>query len=96
MHRVAAASLNYPDALQVQGSYQDKPKLPFLLGKEASGVVTAVGSKVRGLRVGDVVCGVGDGGAFAEEWVAHQGSVWKVPGEWGRGFCGGWGRGGVR
>jgi len=79
--RVSAASLNYPDALQIQGSYQDKPKLPFLLGKEASGVVTAVGGKVRGWRVGDAVCGVGDGGAFAEEWVVHKASVWRVPGE---------------
>lgn len=60
---------------------QDKPKLPFLVGKEAAGVVTAVGSRVRGFRPGDVVCGVGDNGAFAGEWVLHQGSAWKVPGE---------------
>lgn len=77
--RVSAASLNYPDALQVMGSYQDKPKLPFLLGKEASGVVIRVGSKVRQIKPGDVVCGVGDAGAFAEEWVVHQASAWKVP-----------------
>lgn len=77
--RVAAASLNFPDALQVQGSYQDKPKLPFLLGKEASGVVTAVGSRVKAFRPGDIVCGVGDAGAFAEEWVVHQTSAWRVP-----------------
>ncbi|GBF97766.1 quinone oxidoreductase [Raphidocelis subcapitata] len=77
--RVAAASLNYPDALQIQGSYQDKPQLPFLLGKEAAGVVTAVGSRVRGFKVGDAAAGVGDGGAFAEEWCVHQGSAWRVP-----------------
>ncbi|KAI8473312.1 MAG: hypothetical protein J3K34DRAFT_411610 [Monoraphidium minutum] len=77
--RVVAASLNYPDALQVQGSYQDKPKLPFLLGKEASGVVTAIGGRVRGLKPGDAVCGVGDAGAFADEWVVHQASAWRVP-----------------
>lgn len=78
--RVAAASLNYPDALQVQGSYQDKPALPFLVGNEAAGTVIEVGASVRGLRPGDAVCAVGAGGAFADEWVAHQGSTWRVPG----------------
>ncbi|KIY97737.1 hypothetical protein MNEG_10225 [Monoraphidium neglectum] len=77
--RVSAASLNYPDALQIQGSYQDKPKLPFLIGKEASGVVTAVGARVKAFKPGDAVCGVGDAGAFADEWVVHQASVWRVP-----------------
>lgn len=43
-------------------------------------MVTAVGARVRGVRVGDAVAGVGDGGAFAEEWCVHQGSVWRVPG----------------
>lgn len=37
------------------------------------------------LKPGDRVCGVGDGGAFAEEWTVHQASVWRVPGEQGRG-----------
>jgi NADPH2:quinone reductase len=65
---------------------QDKPKLPFLIGKEASGVVTAVGARVKAFKPGDAVCGVGDAGAFADEWVVHQASVWRVPGElsWGQ------------
>jgi NADPH:quinone reductase-like Zn-dependent oxidoreductase len=45
-------------------------------------VVTAVGGRVRGFKPGDVVCGVGDGGAFADEWVVHQASAWRVPGAW--------------
>lgn len=34
--------------LPLETCLQDKPKLPFLLGKEASGIVTAVGAKVTG------------------------------------------------
>lgn len=39
----------------VQGQYQDKPKLPFVPGSEVSGVVTAVGSRVHSVRPGDHV-----------------------------------------
>lgn len=53
--RVYAASLNFADALVVQGLYQEKPKLPFVGGGEAAGVVVAVGSKVSALSAGDAV-----------------------------------------
>eukprot|EP00951_Prasinocladus_malaysianus_P010411 scaffold76434_cov25-Prasinocladus_malaysianus.AAC.1 len=32
--RVAAASINFADVLQLQGLYQDKPSLPFVPGNE--------------------------------------------------------------
>jgi sacsin len=32
--KVVAASLNFADALQLQGLYQDRPKLPFVPGGE--------------------------------------------------------------
>ena len=40
---VRAASVNYPDALMVQGRYQVRPDLPFVPGAECAGVVSAVG-----------------------------------------------------
>ncbi|KAG2491901.1 hypothetical protein HYH03_009853 [Edaphochlamys debaryana] len=76
---VAAASLNFPDALQIKGEYQDKPPLPFVPGSEVSGVVAAVGEGVTSLAPGDKVCAVKQGGAFAESVVAPAGAVWRVP-----------------
>ena len=53
--RVAAAGINYPDALLVEGKYQFKPRLPFVPGMELAGTVTAVGSGVTRFRPGDTV-----------------------------------------
>lgn len=65
--RVAAAGLNYPDALIVQGKYQVRPPLPFVPGMELAGTVAAVGAGVVGYRPGDAVMATGQTGAFAEE-----------------------------
>ncbi len=65
--RVAAAGLNYPDALIVQGRYQVKPPAPFVPGMELAGVVAAIGAQVKELRVGDPVMATSTTGAFAEE-----------------------------
>lgn len=54
--RVKAASLNFADALQIQGQYQEKPSLPFIPGSEVSGTVTEIGVGVRTVQVGDKVC----------------------------------------
>ncbi|QJR13367.1 NADPH:quinone oxidoreductase family protein [Usitatibacter palustris] len=60
---VRATSLNFPDALMVQGLYQVKPPLPFSPGAELSGVVRAVGEGVTKPKVGDsVVAFAGHGG----------------------------------
>jgi NADPH:quinone reductase len=60
---IHAASLNFPDALIVQGKYQIKPELPFVPGSEYAGVVDAVGEGVTHLRVGQrVACLSGTGG----------------------------------
>jgi NADPH2:quinone reductase len=63
---VKAASLNFPDALIVQGRYQVRPPLPFVPGAEFAGVVHAVGEGVSHVKPGDrVICLAGTGG-FAE------------------------------
>jgi NADPH2:quinone reductase len=64
---VAAASVNFPDALIVQGKYQAKPTLPFIPGAEVSGVIAAVGEGVDDARIGTRVLAVCGRGAFAEQ-----------------------------
>ncbi len=65
--RVRAAAVNFPDILMVQGKYQHRPALPFIVGGECAGEVLAVGEAVTRFRVGDRVMGGGFGGGFAEE-----------------------------
>lgn len=52
---VAARGVAFTDVLMVAGQYQVKPQLPFIVGGEGAGRITAVGAKVSGLRVGDSV-----------------------------------------
>ena len=56
-----------------------RPKLPFIPGSEVSGVITELGPGVKSLKLGDRVCAICMGGAFAEELVASEASVWPVP-----------------
>lgn len=63
---VRAASVNYLDALIVQGGYQEKPPLPFSPGAEAAGMVVAVGSGVTRFAPGDRVLAFAGSGCFAE------------------------------
>jgi NADPH:quinone reductase len=77
--RVAAAGVNFFDTLIIQGKYQEKPPFPFTPGGEIAGTVTAIGSSVSGLFVGDrVMAHVGHGG-FAELAVAASDAVHPIP-----------------
>lgn len=76
---VKAASINFPDALIVQGLYQFKPALPFSPGSELSGVVAAVGSGVTNAKVGDRVIAAVGHGAFAEECLADAAALLPLP-----------------
>ncbi|XP_019191970.1 PREDICTED: quinone oxidoreductase-like protein 2 homolog [Ipomoea nil] len=77
--RVKATSLNFANYLQVQGLYQEKPPLPFILGSDYSGIVDAVGPKVTKFRVGDRVCSFAALGSFAQFIVADESDLFRVP-----------------
>ena len=76
---MAAASLNFPDLLVIAGLYQFKPEPPFVPGAEGAGAVSAVGSDVTGVRVGQRVMAVGVQGAFADRWMVDASSVIPTP-----------------
>lgn len=78
--RVRACSLNFPDALIVQGLYQVKPALPFSPGAEFAGVVDRLGEGVTGLRPGDAVVAFAGHGGLAEFCVVDAARLLPLPG----------------
>ena len=76
---VRAAGVNFPDVLITYGKYQFKPALPFSPGGEAAGVVSAIGPGVTGVTVGDRVATTLLYGAYAEQIVAPELAVVKLP-----------------
>ncbi len=76
---VAAAGVNFPDTLIIQGKYQFKPDLPFSPGAELAGVVKEVGEGVGEVRPGDHVAAVLGWGAFAEETLVEASALVPVP-----------------
>lgn len=77
--KVAAAGLNFPDVLIIQGKYQFQPDLPFVPGGECAGVVEAVGSAVSRWSVGDEVIQMGIAGGFCESSVVNEHALLPKP-----------------
>src|SRR3954468_8939176 len=63
---IHAAPVNYVDVLVVGGVYQFMPTLPFIPGKSPAGIVSAVGSGVTSLAVGDRVLATAEHGGGGE------------------------------
>jgi NADPH2:quinone reductase len=76
--RHTAIGLNFIDVYDRSGLYPQKA-LPAGLGREAAGVITAIGKKVRGFRMGDRVAYVSSPGAYAELRNVAAAVVVKIP-----------------
>ena len=76
-----AAALNFPDLLQIRGKYQIVPATPCGPGKEAAGVVIAVGTDVEHIQPGNRVLVEVDYGAFAEQVTADAQRTFLLPDE---------------
>jgi NADPH2:quinone reductase len=62
--KLAASGVNFIDVYFREGRY--KAPLPFVLGQEGAGVVTAAGAEVKSVKVGDRVAWFGPFGSYAE------------------------------
>ncbi|KAK6936289.1 hypothetical protein RJ641_033319, partial [Dillenia turbinata] len=74
-----AIGLNFIDVYFRKGVYK-AASMPFTPGREAAGVVTAVGPGLTGRKVGDLVAYAGDPmGSYAEEQILPADRVVPVP-----------------
>jgi NADPH:quinone reductase-like Zn-dependent oxidoreductase len=79
---IHAASVNAADWKVRSGSYPPTAAFPYILGRDFSGIVSAVGDDVADLVVGDAVfgvCDVGQEGAYAEKIAIKAAIIAKKP-----------------
>jgi NADPH:quinone reductase len=76
---VHAAPVNFVDLLVVGGTYQFRPVPPFIPGKGPAGVVTALGSDVSMLQVGDRVLAMAEQGGYAEAVAVRADQCYRLP-----------------
>ncbi len=78
--RVKAAGINPVDTYIRGGQYAAKPNLPFTPGKDAAGIVEAVGEDVKKLEVGNRVYTANSvSGTYAEFALCEENQVWALP-----------------
>ena len=77
--KIMSCGLNFADILLKNGTYQETPQLPFVLGMEVSGVVDALGSNVTNFSIGDRVAVFGGQGGLAEYGCFDLSRCVKVP-----------------
>ncbi|MEP6869045.1 MAG: NADPH:quinone oxidoreductase family protein [Novosphingobium sp.] len=75
----AFAGISFVDVLVATGGYQIKPPVPYVPGSEVAGVIDAVGTNVSETRIGERVCTLTEGGAFAEHINVPAAEAWHVP-----------------
>ncbi|MCO8066568.1 NAD(P)H-quinone oxidoreductase [Acinetobacter schindleri] len=77
--KVHAFGINRPDILQRQGLYPMPKGVTPVPGLEVAGEVVAVGSDVNQFKVGDKVCGLTNGGGYAEYCVVPESQTLNIP-----------------
>lgn len=77
--RIAAAGVNRPDVFQRAGLYDPPPGASDLPGLEGAGHIAAIGPGVTKWAIGDPVCALFPGGAYAEYAVTHADHALPVP-----------------
>ncbi len=75
--KIAAAGVNFIDVYNREGRY--KAALPLVLGQEGAGAVSAIGSDVRDVAVGDRVAYTMTLGSYAEYAAVPADRLVKIP-----------------
>ncbi|MCP4326984.1 MAG: NADPH:quinone oxidoreductase family protein [Alphaproteobacteria bacterium] len=76
---VEASAVNFADTLLIAGTYQERPDRPFSPGLELAGTVAEIGAGVAAVAPGDRVMAVVPYGAFAEQVMAPEENVFRIP-----------------
>ena len=77
--KVQAAGINRPDVAQRQGAYPPPKDASPVLGLEISGEIVALGDGVSEFSIGDHVCGLANGGGYAQYCVIPVGQALPFP-----------------
>jgi synaptic vesicle membrane protein VAT-1 len=77
--RVKAAGINFADLMARVGLYPDAPKIPCVVGYEASGLIDRVGAGVTDLKEGDRVFGMPRFGGYTDCLVVAAEQVFRMP-----------------
>ena len=77
--KVTAAGVNRPDVAQRQGNYPPPPGASQVMGLEIAGIVAGKGEGVTGIEIGERVCGLANGGGYAEYCLLPAGQALPVP-----------------
>lgn len=77
--KVAYAGVNRPDCLQRSGRYPPPVGASPIAGLEISGEVIALGEGVTRWQVGDRLCALTNGGAYAEFATVPEGQALPIP-----------------
>ncbi|MCO5730981.1 NAD(P)H-quinone oxidoreductase [Rhizobium sp. SSA_523] len=77
--RVLAAGVNRPDVAQRQGIYPPPKDASPVLGLEVAGEVVMLGEGTDDFAVGETVCGLANGGGYAEYCLLPAGQTLPIP-----------------
>lgn len=77
--QVTAAGVNRPDIMQRLGMYPAPSGASEILGLEVAGTIVELGDDVEGLKQGDRVCALIQGGGYAEYCVAPAPLCLPIP-----------------
>ena len=76
---IRAIAVSYVDVLVAAGGYQVRPPVPFTPGSECAGIVTAAGSAVTTVSLGQPVIATGWHGLYADAATVPASALWPAP-----------------